>query len=92
MQVNFPITVTIRQHTFSVRITNIWDNLPCHIIDAPTLNTFKNKLDKHWKHQEILYKHKAALDLGTSNPSTSRHQTLELDTVEEEAASVQKRA
>ena len=82
----------IRQHTFSIRITNIWNNLPCHVVEAPTLNTFKNRLDQHWKHQEILYNHKAALDLGTTNPSTSRHQTLELDTVAAGAASVQKKS
>ena len=38
-----------RKYFFSNRIINPWNSLPEHIVQAPTLNVFKNKLDKHWQ-------------------------------------------
>lgn len=38
-----------RQHFFSNRVTNAWNRLPEHVVSAPTLNSFKNRLDKLWK-------------------------------------------
>ena len=38
----------VRQFSFPIRIVNDWNSLPEHVISAPTLNTFKNRLDKHW--------------------------------------------
>jgi hypothetical protein len=39
---------TLRQHTFSQRVVDSWNGLPETIVTAPTLNTFKNRLDRHW--------------------------------------------
>ena len=36
------------QHFFTNRIINPWNGLPAHIVNAKDLNTFKNKLDRHW--------------------------------------------
>ena len=39
---------TMRQHCFSNRVINNWNSLPESIISAPTINSFKSKLDQHW--------------------------------------------
>ena len=39
---------TIIQHFFSSRIVNEWNKLPQEVIDAPSINAFKNRLDRHW--------------------------------------------
>ena len=35
-------------HFFTNRIINKWNSLPREIVCADSLNSFKNKLDKHW--------------------------------------------
>ena len=45
----------LRKFSFSSRVVNIWNNLPDSVVDADTLNTFKNRLDKHWLDQDVLY-------------------------------------
>ena len=52
----------IRQKSFGIRIVTAWNNLPEEVAKAPSINTFKNRLDKYWKDQEILYNYKAVLD------------------------------
>ena len=34
-----------RKHFFSLRITNHWNNLPYNVVNAPSLNAFKSRLD-----------------------------------------------
>ena len=41
--------MTVRQQFFSNRVLRHWNNLPAIVIDAESVNDFKNKLDKHWK-------------------------------------------
>jgi len=38
-----------------ITVVNIWNSLPDSVVDADTLNTFKNRLDKHWLDQDVLY-------------------------------------
>ena len=42
-----------RKYFFSNRIVNYWNELPQAIVDAPSVNTFKNRLDKYWKDMGI---------------------------------------
>ncbi len=35
-------------HTFSHRVVEVWNKFPDNIVEAPTLNTFKSRLNKHW--------------------------------------------
>jgi hypothetical protein len=44
----------LKRHFFSMRVVNLWNSLPDDVVTAPTLNTFKNRIDKTWKH--IRYK------------------------------------
>ena len=50
-------------------------------MNAPSINTFKNRLDKYWKNQDILYDYKATLDTSTirkgSELSIGTHQEVE---------------
>ena len=39
---------SVRQNFFSVRVVNAWNSLPEEVVQAPTLNTFKNRIDKVW--------------------------------------------
>ena len=38
-----------RRNFLSIRAVNNWNNLPCHVVSAPSLNAFKSRLDIHWK-------------------------------------------
>ncbi len=49
--------------TFSVRVVETWNSLPSNVVEAPSVNTFKNRLDTFWSKQEILIDYKAKLDL-----------------------------
>ena len=60
----------IQLKAFPSRIINPWNSLPKEVVEAPTLSTFKRRLDKSWKNQEILYKYKAKLNVGTGKLSS----------------------
>ena len=40
---------TWRQNWFSVRIVDEWNQLPQYVVDAESVNYFKDSLDKHWR-------------------------------------------
>ena len=40
---------TVRRNFFSSRVVNEWNRLPQVVVEAPSVNTFKNRLDKYWK-------------------------------------------
>ena len=50
-----------RKNFFTNRIVNTWNSLPEQIVTAPSVNSFKNRLDKHWRNQEAVYDHNAPL-------------------------------
>ena len=35
------------KHFFTNRVTNLWNSLPDKVVNASSINTFKNKLDSH---------------------------------------------
>ena len=37
----------MRQKFFSLRIVNEWNKLPQDVVEPPSINTFKNRLDRH---------------------------------------------
>ena len=39
----------LRSNFFSFRVVNLWNNLPSDVVLAPSVNAFKERLDKHWK-------------------------------------------
>ena len=40
-----------RIDSFSQRVVDNWNSLPANVINADSINDFKNKLDKQWKNQ-----------------------------------------
>ena len=45
----------LRRNSFIFRAANLWNNLPEEVILAPNINVFKNRLDKHWKDQPLMF-------------------------------------
>ena len=39
----------VRYDFFSLRVVDLWNSLPESVVSAPSLNSFKNRLDKFWK-------------------------------------------
>ena len=39
----------VRELFYSNRIVNAWNALPDHVVEAPSVNAFKSRLDKHWQ-------------------------------------------
>ena len=47
--------------SFSHRIIDMWNDLPNIVITAPTVNTFKNRLDRLWARLDVKYDFETAL-------------------------------
>jgi len=45
----------LRKFSFTNRVIPIWNSLPNQVVCAETVNSFKNRLDKFWSDQEVLY-------------------------------------
>ena len=39
---------TKRMKSFAFRIVDVWNNLPEKVVNAPSLNCFKRRLNNHW--------------------------------------------
>ena len=50
------VKTSIRQNCFSQRVIANWNSLPQDVVLAPTLNCFKNRLDKHWANNPIRFR------------------------------------
>lgn len=44
---------TVRSNFFSHRIIDDWNSLRQHVVDATSVNAFKNRLDQHWADMDI---------------------------------------
>jgi len=58
----------LRKYNFTNRVVPIWNSLSNHVVSADTVNTFKNRLDKFWSNQEVIFNYEADL-AGTGNRS-----------------------
>ena len=47
-------TKFVRINTFSNRIVTDWDSLPKDVVEAPTIDVFKERLDTHWKERKFI--------------------------------------
>ena len=45
----------LRKYYFTNRVVNAWNSLRDHVVLSETINTFKSRLDKFWKHQDMIY-------------------------------------
>ena len=46
-------TITVRKTFFSTRVVSYWNALSQHVMEAPSVNSFKNRLDKQWSDMGI---------------------------------------
>ena len=53
----------LRKNSFRNRVVTNWNSLPDSVVEAETLDTFKSRLDKHWRDQDVLYNYKASLTI-----------------------------
>jgi len=45
----------IRKYSFTSRVVNMWNSLPNDVVEADTIHTFKNRLDKYWSNQNAFF-------------------------------------
>jgi len=45
----------LRKFNFTNRVISIWNSLYNHVISVDTINTFKDRLNKFWANQDVLY-------------------------------------
>ena len=51
----------VKKESFSLRVTGLWNGLPEVVVTAPSVNSLKTCIDRHWSTEEFLYNYKAAL-------------------------------
>ena len=51
----------VRKESISLRVTRLWNNLPEVVVTAPSIKSFKTRLDRHWNTGKFLYNYKADL-------------------------------
>ena len=60
----------IHKNSFYCRSVDTWNELPAEVVSAPTMDTFKNRLDRHWKDLPLMFDHNAT-------PSTDEEDATE---------------
>ena len=45
----------LRKYSFSCRVIHIWNSLPNNVIESNTIDSFKNRLDRHWNNENIKF-------------------------------------
>jgi len=56
----------MRKYPLSSNVVNMWNSLPNDMVVADTINTSKNRLDKYWSNQDVLFNFNADL-IGTGS-------------------------
>ena len=71
------ITESVRE--LGKKPVNMWNFLPEHVVNAPSVDSFNNRLDKQWSNGEILYDYKAATPAGHKPfaPAGTQYLTIE---------------
>jgi hypothetical protein len=54
----------LRKYSFAMRVVKYWNSLPEKIVTSKTLNSFKNRLDKHWEDQDLVFEDFISLNPG----------------------------
>ena len=52
----------MRVNYFANRVVNNWNSLPECIVEAGSLNIFKNSLDRLWFNQDLLYNYRGVIE------------------------------
>ena len=54
----------ILEFNFANRVVSLWNSLPEAVVCADTVDKFKNRLDKFWQDQAVLYNWQADICTG----------------------------
>ena len=65
----------IKKYSFKGRVTEQWNNLPASVVEAPSLNAFKSRLDKLWDAKDIIFDPDIDINEVTSQRNT-RYATI----------------
>ena len=49
------VNTSLRQSSWTIRSINWWNQLPDNVVQAPSVNSFKSRLNTHWKDLEIKF-------------------------------------
>ena len=49
------VKLKVRSSYFAERIVSSWNSLPETVVSAPSVNSFKSRLDKHWAKHPLLF-------------------------------------
>ena len=58
---NAQVLTRERRNFFTERIVDVWNSLPSDIVEANSVNSFKNKVDKYFGVQDIYFNYKSDL-------------------------------
>ena len=47
--------LNVRGNYFANRVVNLWNSLPDNVVTAPSVDSFKRRLDKHWAALPSMY-------------------------------------
>ena len=47
--------LNIRKNVFSNKVADTWNNLPDSVVEAPSVNSFKSRLNRHWAQPILLH-------------------------------------
>ena len=51
-----------RKNVFQLRSASLWNSLPENIVNAPTLNTFKNNIDHFLANRSLYFNYRANIE------------------------------
>ena len=67
----------IRKNCFSYRVVKMWNSLPEDVVCSPNIDTFKRRLDRHWRSQPIKFDHTAEFVISRSRPAAETNSDSE---------------
>ena len=56
-----PVHCDIRKSNFANVVVSLWNSLPEAVVCDDTVDTFKNRLDKFWQDQEVIFNWKTEI-------------------------------
>ena len=69
---------------FPNRVMKIWNSLPQKVVEAPSLNSFKNRVDRNWKTEAMYYDCEEVYNFEHRPVQTNVRRTLESSASEDE--------
>ena len=51
----------VRANFFTKRVAPVWNGLTQHVVDAPSVDSFKNRLDKFWENHPMKFDYKQSV-------------------------------